>query len=50
MAEHGGCKYGRFWREVAAQGLDEPGPWVLSRTINATHLQHDELKLLIFLS
>ena len=37
---------GSFWREAAVRAWDELATEDLDRPVDATHLQHDQLKLL----
>jgi hypothetical protein len=37
---------GRSWRKAAVRAWDELGTEDLARPVDATHLQHDQLKLL----
>jgi hypothetical protein len=41
---------GRFWREAAVRAWDELATEDLARPVDATHLQHDQLKLLKLLN
>ena len=42
--------YDRLWREAAVRAWDELATEDLARPVDATHLQHDQIKLLKLLN